>query len=58
MVGGKVRKDYVLTRRGGRAPNDARAKIGELGGEILEAGVERRAGSAGKASMSAARRRS
>jgi DNA-binding PadR family transcriptional regulator len=37
VVGGKVRKYYVLTRRGGQALSDARAKIGELVGEVLEA---------------------
>jgi PadR family transcriptional regulator, regulatory protein PadR len=38
VVGGKVRKYYVLTRRGEQALGDARAKITELVGEILEAG--------------------
>ena len=42
VVQGKVRKYYVLTRRGGRALNDARTKIGELVGEVLETDVARR----------------
>ncbi len=37
VVQGKVRKYYVLTRRGGQALRDARAKIAELVGEVLEA---------------------
>jgi PadR family transcriptional regulator PadR len=41
IVSGKVRKYYVLTRRGGQALNDARAKIGELMGEVLETNVVR-----------------
>lgn len=36
VVGGKVRKYYLLTERGGAALGDARAKIAELVGEILE----------------------
>jgi DNA-binding PadR family transcriptional regulator len=35
---GKRRKYYVLTRRGGVALGDARKKIRELVGEVLEAG--------------------
>jgi DNA-binding PadR family transcriptional regulator len=42
VVNGKVRKYYALTRRGGRTLSDARAKIGELMGEVLEAEVERK----------------
>jgi PadR family transcriptional regulator, regulatory protein PadR len=38
VVNGKVRKYYVLTRRGDRALNDARMKIGELVSEVLKAG--------------------
>jgi DNA-binding PadR family transcriptional regulator len=37
VVGGKVRKYYILTRRGEEALGDARAKITELVGEVLEA---------------------
>jgi PadR family transcriptional regulator, regulatory protein PadR len=37
VVGGKVRKYYVLTRRGEQTLGDARAKITELVGEVLEA---------------------
>jgi DNA-binding PadR family transcriptional regulator len=36
VVGGKVRKYYVITRRGAQALADARAKITELVGEVLE----------------------
>jgi DNA-binding PadR family transcriptional regulator len=36
VVVGKVRKYYVLTRRGEEALGDARAKIAELVGEVLE----------------------
>jgi PadR family transcriptional regulator, regulatory protein PadR len=36
VVGGKVRKYYLLTGRGGEALGDARAKIAELVEEILE----------------------
>jgi DNA-binding PadR family transcriptional regulator len=43
LVNGKVRKYYVLTRRGGQALDDARARIGELMGEVLETRVVRRA---------------
>jgi len=39
VVGGRVRKYYVLTRRGARALDAARAKIAELVGEILEPGA-------------------
>jgi PadR family transcriptional regulator PadR len=49
IVNGKVRKYYVLTRRGGQALNDARAKIGELTGEVLENNVARREVKARKA---------
>jgi DNA-binding PadR family transcriptional regulator len=42
VVGGKVRKYYVLTRRGEQALGDARAKITELVGEILENRKSRR----------------
>jgi PadR family transcriptional regulator, regulatory protein PadR len=41
VVNGKVRKYYVLTRRGGRALSDARKKIGELVSEVLEVGGAR-----------------
>jgi DNA-binding PadR family transcriptional regulator len=40
VVNGKVRKYYVLTRRGGVALAGARAKVGELVGELLETGLE------------------
>jgi DNA-binding PadR family transcriptional regulator len=43
LVNGKVRKYYVLTCRGGQALDDARARIGELMGEVLETRVVRRA---------------
>lgn len=39
VVNGKVRKYYVLTRRGGVALEGARAKVGELVGELLESRV-------------------
>ena len=41
VVNGKVRKYYRITRRGGQALGDARAKIAELVGELLEAKVVR-----------------
>jgi DNA-binding PadR family transcriptional regulator len=37
VVVGKVRKYYVLTRRGEESLADARAKIAELVGEVLDA---------------------
>jgi DNA-binding PadR family transcriptional regulator len=37
VVNGKMRKYYTLTSRGGQAVSDARAKIAELVGEVLEA---------------------
>jgi DNA-binding PadR family transcriptional regulator len=43
VVSGKVRKYYVLTRRGEQALRAARAKIVELVGEVLEAGTSVRA---------------
>ena len=42
VVNGKVRKYYAITRRGGAALADARAKIGELVGEPLEADLAKR----------------
>lgn len=42
VVNGKVRKYYVITRRGSVALTGARQKIGELVGELLEAKVSRR----------------
>ena len=42
VVEGKVRKYYVLTRRGGVALKGAREKIGELVGELLQADVATR----------------
>jgi DNA-binding PadR family transcriptional regulator len=39
VVNGKVRKYYVITRRGGAALDGARVKVGELVGELLQAGV-------------------
>jgi len=42
VVNGKVRKYYVLTRRGGLALAEAREKIAELVGEVLESGGARR----------------
>ena len=41
VVNGKVRKYYVLTSRGGQALDEARGKIAELMGEVLEAGAAR-----------------
>jgi DNA-binding PadR family transcriptional regulator len=38
VVNRKVRKYYTLTRRGAIALADARTKIGELVGEVLETG--------------------
>ena len=58
VVGGKVRKYYVLTRRGGQALSDARGKIGELVGEVLETDNARKGIKAGKASVRATRTRS
>ena len=42
VVEGRVRKYYSITRRGLAALADARSKIGELVGELLEADLERR----------------
>ena len=42
VVNGKVRKYYVLSRRGGLVLTAAREKIGELVGEVLGAEVTRR----------------
>jgi DNA-binding PadR family transcriptional regulator len=42
VVSGKMRKYYVLTRRGGQALSDARAKVAELVGEVLDANVAKR----------------
>lgn len=42
VVEGKVRKYYVLAGRGHVALRDARKKIGELVGEVLEAGAAKR----------------
>jgi DNA-binding PadR family transcriptional regulator len=39
VVRGKIRKYYVLTRRGGIALRDTRTKIGELVGELMEADI-------------------
>lgn len=58
VVGGKVRKYYVLTRRGGQALSDARGKIGELVGEVLETDRARKGTKARKASVRATRTRS
>ena len=58
VVGGKVRKYYVLTRRGGQALSDARGKIGELVGEVLETDNARKGIKARKASVRATRARS
>jgi PadR family transcriptional regulator len=43
VVGSKMRKYYVLTRRGEQALGDARAKVTELVGEVLEARKSTRA---------------
>ena len=58
VVSGKVRKYYVLTRRGGQALSDARRKIGELVGEVLETDDARKGIKARKASVRATRTRS
>jgi len=58
VVGGKVRKYYVLTRRGGQALSDARGKIGELVGEVLETDNARKGIKARKASVRATGARS
>lgn len=42
VVNGKVRKYYAITRRGVAALADARTKIGELVGELLEADLAKR----------------
>ena len=47
VVNGKVRKYYAITRRGAAALTDAREKIGELVGELLEADVATRRPKAG-----------
>jgi DNA-binding PadR family transcriptional regulator len=57
VVGGKVRKYYVLTRHGGQALSDARAKVAELVGEILDARVVRREVKGRKALVRASRTR-
>jgi len=57
VVEGKVRKYYVLTRRGRAALADARRKIGELVGEVLEPGAARSGGTARKARRRSARGR-
>jgi DNA-binding PadR family transcriptional regulator len=48
VINGKVRKYYVLTRRGAQALSDARAKIGELVSEILEGDVARKRSKPGR----------
>ena len=58
VVSGKVRKYYVLTRRGGQALSDARGKIGELVGEVLETDNARKGLKARKASVRATGARS
>lgn len=58
VVSGRVRKYYVLTRRGGQALSDARGKIGELVGEVLETDDARKGTKARKASVRATRTRS
>jgi len=42
VVSGKVRKYYALTGRGGQALADARTKIGQLVGELLETAAARK----------------
>lgn len=56
VVGGKVRKYYVVTRRGGQALEAARGKIAELVGEVLDADVRRKRASAGKIARTPHRR--
>jgi len=58
VVGGKVRKYYVLTRRGGQALSDARGKIGELVGEVLETDNARKGTQVRKTSVRTTRTRS
>jgi PadR family transcriptional regulator len=48
VVNGKVRKYHVLTRLGGRMLSDARAKVAELVGEVLEANVATRKSKPGR----------
>jgi DNA-binding PadR family transcriptional regulator len=57
VVRGRVRKYYVLTRRGGHTLSDAREKIAELVEEVLAARGTPRRTPARKASMSATRSR-
>jgi PadR family transcriptional regulator, regulatory protein PadR len=55
VVNGKVRKYYVLTSRGGQALGEARAKISELVGEVLEARPARHPAKARKVPTTAMR---
>lgn len=55
VVNGKVRKYYVLTRRGAVALTDARKKIRELVGEVLQADVETREAKSRRVSARAVR---
>ncbi len=55
VVSGKVRKYYVLTRRGAVALSEVREKTAELVGEVLETDVARR-GSKGQRATTRARR--
>jgi PadR family transcriptional regulator PadR len=57
VVNGKVRKYYVLTRRGAAALTEVREKTAELVGEILEADVARRGSRARRATTRARRTR-
>jgi DNA-binding PadR family transcriptional regulator len=56
IVNGKVRKYYAITRAGAGALVDARRKIGELVGEVLDPRLTKRGARVG-ASRSRARRR-
>ena len=56
VVGGKVRKYYALTRRGEKALSDARAKIAELMGEVLETSKSLRASRTGRRHETATKR--
>ncbi len=55
IVNGKVRKYYVLTRRGAAALRDVREKTAELVGEVLGADVVRRGAKARRATTRATR---
>jgi PadR family transcriptional regulator, regulatory protein PadR len=51
VVSGKVRKYYARTKHGDQALSDARVKVGELVGELLEDNVSRKRSKSQKASV-------